>query len=360
MISTTMLSAIVVLGVLIFVHELGHFLVAKRKGVGVKRFSLGFGPKLVGRKIGETEYLISAVPLGGYVKMLGEAPGEEVAPDELARSFTHQTLWRRTQIVVAGPLFNLGFAVFAFALIFFLGFPVLTATVGEVKEGFPAAQGGLKGGDRVVAIDGVPVANWEKMAGLIRRSTADELRLTVSREGREVELSMRPRMDEVSTPFGEKVRVRVIGISPSGVFVKERSPNPIVALYKGAERTAKMTVLIVVGLVKLLQGIVPASDLGGPLLIAKLAGESAKGGLITLLHFMAFLSVNLAILNLLPIPVLDGGHLAFFAVEGIIGRPVSLKKREFAQQVGLFLLIMLMVFVFYNDLSRFVAAWFQN
>lgn len=356
---TVVVAAIIVLGVLIFVHELGHFLVAKRKGVGVKRFSLGFGPKLVGKKVGETEYLISAVPLGGYVKMVGEAPGEEVSAEDLPRSFTHQPVARRVAIVAAGPLFNLFFAVLVFTVIFLVGFPVLTATVGEVKEGFPAHQAGLRSGDTILAIDGQPVARWEDVAVAIRRSTKETITLKIDRAGKPFQVEVSPRLGEVATPFGEKQQAKIIGIGPGGQVRKERTLNPLLALYRALERTAKLILLIVVGIVKLFQGVVPTSELGGPLLIAQLAGESAKAGLVSLLHFMAFLSINLAILNLLPIPVLDGGHLLFFAVEAIYGRPLSMKKREFAQQVGFFLLLLLMVFVFYNDISRIFAGWFH-
>lgn len=357
---TFVLSAIVVLGVLIFVHELGHFLIAKWKRVTVKKFSLGFGPKILGKKIGETEYVISAVPLGGYVKMLGEAPGEEVTPEEEPRSFTHQSVGRRALIVAAGPIFNLLFAIFIFSLIFLVGFPLLTATVGEVKEGFPAEEAGIRPGDLVVAVEGKAIKSWEEMALAIRRSTQESLAFTVKREGKLIDLKVRPRQDEATTPFGEKQMVRVIGISPAGTVAKERTLNPVLALYRGLDRTARMTALIVEGVVKLIQGVVPAKELGGPLLIAKLAGESARAGLTSLVHFMAFLSINLAILNLLPIPILDGGHLAFFAFEAVAGRPLSLRKRELAQQVGFFLLALLMVFVFYNDISRIFSGWFQN
>jgi regulator of sigma E protease len=354
------LSAIVVLGVLIFVHELGHFIVAKRKGVGVKKFSLGFGPTLVGKKVGETEYVISAVPFGGYVKMVGEVPDAEIAREDIPGSFPHQSLPRRAAVVVAGPLSNFLFAVFLFFLIFMLGFPVLTATVGEVKEGFPADQAGLQAGDAIIELDGKPVNNWEEMALMIRESTRARMMLKVNRGGQLLDIKVEPRIDEASTPFGEKKKVRVIGITPAGDFKKERTLNPFLALYRGLKRTVSLTALIILGIVKLIQGVVPASELGGPLLIAQLAGESARAGLVALLHFMAFLSINLAILNLLPIPVLDGGHLMFFAVEGIYRRPLSVKKKELAQQVGFFIIMLLMVFVFYNDISRIFAKWFQD
>ncbi len=353
-------AAVFVLGVLIFVHELGHFIIAKRRGVGVEKFSLGFGPKLLGKRIGETEYVISAVPFGGYVKMVGEVPGEEIAEEDIPRSFTHQSLPRKASIVVAGPLFNFAFAVFLFFIIFMLGFPVLTATVGQVKEGFPAHQAGLKPGDTITALDGKPVDNWEGMAVMIRGSTGKEMVLKVERGGQLLDIKVVPRWDEGRTPFGEKKIVRVIGITPAGQFKKERTLNPFLALYRGLKRTAALTALIILGIVKLIQGVIPASELGGPLLIAQLAGESARAGVVALLHFMAFLSINLAILNLLPIPVLDGGHLLFFAVEGIYGRPLSVKKKEIAQQVGFILILLLMAFVFYNDIVRIFAKWLQN
>lgn len=357
---TFVISAIIVLGVLIFVHEFGHFIIAKRRGVIVKRLSLGFGPKLVGKRIGETEYRISAIPLGGYVKLVGELPGEPIPPEEVPRSFTHQSIGRRASIIVAGPLFNFLFAALLFMLIFLLGFPVMTTKIGDVKPSFPAHKAGIKTGDRIVAVAGREVKSWEEMALAIRKTTSQVVEVKVVRGDDLLTFQVQPQLDVVMSPFGEVQKARVIGIMPAGEIRKEGSLNPLVALYRGLERTAKLTFLVVVAVIKLIQGVVPASDLGGPILIAKLAGESAKAGVISLLHFMAFLSINLAILNLLPIPVLDGGHLLFLGFEAILGRPVSLRKRELAHQVGFFLLVLLMVFVFYNDISRIFSTWFSN
>jgi len=345
----TILSAIVVLGLLIFVHELGHFLAAKRAGVGVLKFSLGFGPKIFGFKRRETEYFISAVPLGGYVKMVGEDIKDEDV--DLERSFSHKPVGTRAFIVLAGPAANFLLAVFIFWLVFIIGVPTLTPLIGEVKEGFPAAEKGLRAGDRIVAFEGTPIKRWDELAGKIHRSPGQPVRLTIEREGDRFEITITPKPTKQKNIFGEEQEIGLLGIAPSEEIVIERV-DPFTALYRGFFKTLDLTRVILVSLLKLIQGQIPASTIGGPLLVAQMAGEQARMGFLSLLLFTAVLSVNLGILNLLPIPILDGGHLMFAALEGLRGKPISLKKREIAQQVGLVLLIGLMIFAFYNDIFR--------
>jgi regulator of sigma E protease len=346
------LWAVLVLGVLIFVHELGHFLVAKRAGVSVLKFSLGFGPKIAGFTRGGTEYLLSAIPLGGYVKMLGEDPKEEVA--DLERSFSAKPIGWRSLIILAGPGSNFLLAIAIFWVVFMVGVPTLTTKVGEVMEGFPAREAGLLRGDRIVAIEGQPIEKWEELAKQIHQSPGRPVRLTVEREGQRFDLAVAPKATKQKNLFGEEQEIGLLGIAPAEEFLTERT-NPITAFGRAVYKTYDLSVLILITFGKLLQGVVPAKTIGGPLLVAQMAGEQARLGILNLLFFTALLSINLAILNLLPIPILDGGHLFFALIEAARGKPVSLKKREMAQQVGLVLLVALMIFAFYNDIFRLLG-----
>ncbi|MBI2902540.1 MAG: RIP metalloprotease RseP [Candidatus Methylomirabilis oxyfera] len=347
-----LLWAVVVLGVLIFVHELGHFLVAKRAGVSVLKFSLGFGPKIAGFTRGGTEYLLSAIPLGGYVKMLGEDPKEEVVDRE--GSFSAKPIGWRSLIILAGPGSNFLLAVAIFWVVFMVGVPTLATKVGEVMDGFPAREAGVLRGDRIVAIDGQPIEKWEELAKQIHQSPGRPVRLTVEREGQRFDLAVAPKATKQKNLFGEEQEIGLLGIAPAEEFLTERT-NPIAAFGKAVYKTYDLSVLILVTFGKLLQGVVPAKTIGGPLLVAQMAGEQARLGVLNLLFFTALLSINLGILNLLPIPILDGGHLFFALIEAARGKPVSLKKREVAQQVGLVLLVALMIFAFYNDIFRLLG-----
>ncbi len=346
--------AVIALGILIVFHELGHFVVAKFSGVGVLTFSVGFGPKLWVKKVGETEYALSAFPLGGYVKMVGEDPGEEVKETDIARSFFHQGLGKRIAIVAAGPVFNLLLAVVVISLnLALFGAPALTSRVGDIRPDFPAGKAGLLKGDLIVAVDGQPINKWEELSNRIKESRGNALRLGVQRENRELEFTVQPTKSEGKNIFGEQKEFWVIGITAddSEIFV-ERIP-PLQALGQGFYKTGEFSVLTLVVIYKMIVGDVSPKNLGGPVLIAQIAGQQAQRGMGSFFFFVAILSVNLGVLNLLPIPVLDGGHLLFFLIEAIIGRPVELKNRERAQQVGLFILIFIMIYAFYNDIARF-------
>jgi len=536
---SSFVAFVVVLGILIFVHELGHFLMAKRFRVGVEKFSLGFGPKLIAKRVGETEYLLSAIPLGGYVKMIGEDPKEPLSPEDEARSFNHQPLLSRFLIVAAGPFSNILFAMLIFMGMFMVGYPSEDSTIGRVEEGSPAWEVGIRGGDHVVAVNHEPVRLWEELTERIKESDGNPLILTVRREEKQFEVTVQPMLRDRKNIFGESEERSVIGIlhhtlasvvgisnpvSPAGrsglrtgdrilavngeeinnfpqlkrslrrvrgtsieltvkreeeertltllltpselqalqadpekvptllgifpaeLFVQDlvedspaqaagiqagdrivaidgkilksfaelqeiigRNPgislsvqlvrggktltlpvvpeefltkdavgkrvvmgkigvlsayrpepgptlsvryNPFMAFYKGLQMTWDITRLIIVSLIKLIQQVIPADTIGGPILIAQLAGQQIQYGMLELFKFLALISINLGILNLLPIPILDGGHILFFVIEGLLGRPLSMQKREIAQQIGLFLLISLMIFAFYNDLMR--------
>jgi regulator of sigma E protease len=350
--SANIISFVIVLGVLIFAHELGHFLLAKLMGVGVEKFSLGFGPKIFGKKIGMTEYMISAIPLGGYVKMVGEEPDTELDDSLLPLSFSHKGLFRRSMIVLAGPAFNLLLSVVIFFVFFQVsGLPIMKPEVGEVQEGMPAHEGGIRPGDSIVSIDGKLVGRWEEMAALIKKSGGRPLNIGILRNNTSISVKIAPKVVASQNLFGEQIEKYAIGITASGAFSVEKL-NLLEAGAEGVSQTWEIAKLTVVAIGKIISGTVSAKTLGGPIMIAQMAGQQAKAGIANLIFFIALLSVNLGIINLLPIPVLDGGHLMFFFIEAVGRKPVNIKVREVAQQVGIFVLIMLMIFVFYNDIVR--------
>lgn len=348
---------IVVLGVLIFVHEFGHFIVARFCGVGVEKFSLGFGPRIFGRKFGMTDYRVSAVPLGGYVKMVGEEPDADISEEMLPLSFTHKPVWKRFLIVAAGPGFNLFLAVIIFFFLnLFVGLFILRPTIGDIKPDSPAAAAGISAGDEVVAIDGQEVDSWVKMAELISGSGGRELEVTVRSDGAVVNHRLQPNKITDKNLFGEEVERFVIGITSAGDVYTQKY-GLVAAMKQGVVQTWRIVELTVLSVAKIISGKISARNIGGPVAIAQMAGQQAQQGAVSLISFIALLSVNLAILNFLPIPVLDGGHLLFFAIEAIIRRPVSIRVREVAQQAGIFLLILLMILVFYNDISNWMTGW---
>ncbi|MCX5851648.1 MAG: RIP metalloprotease RseP [Deltaproteobacteria bacterium] len=353
MIGINIVSVIVLLGILIFVHELGHFLVAKACGVGVTTFSLGFGPRIIGRKWGETEYRLSLVPLGGYVRLLGESAEDELCPEDAHRSFLAQRVYTRIGIVAAGPVFNFLFAIIAFAIVFSTGVPVVTTRVGEVKENTAAYEAGIQKGDVITAIDGKQVSRWSELVDAVRESGGKPLVLSVKRDGAVKRMTITPRPVKDRNLFGEEIESYQVGIGMSDESVVTRM-NPARAVIRGLEETWSWVELIFVVIMKMVQRVVPVSELGGPILIAQMAGAQAQKGILSFIYFMAILSVNLGVLNLFPIPVLDGGHILFFLIEAVTGREVSVKWREMAQQVGFFLLIMLTLLVFYNDIMRII------
>ena len=347
----SILFAIVALGVLIFIHELGHFLFAKMFGVGVEKFSLGFGPKLFGKKIGETEYLLSALPLGGYVKMVGEGDDVELAEEDRHRSFADKPVLQRIAVVAAGPVFNLLFAYFIFILIFMIGVPAVTTKIGEVVAGKPAAKAGVMAGDRITAVNGKPVDRWEDFAKIIAEGKLTPLEIEVKRGESPLKFRMVPESRTGKNLLGDTVTHPVVGVVAAGESVTDHFP-PGEAIVRGSAQCWNVIRLTVLSLVRLVERAIPLDNIGGPIMIVKMAGEQAAAGGVNFLAFVALLSVNLGVLNLLPVPILDGGHLAFFLIELITGKPVSKRTREIAQQVGLVLLISLMMLAFYNDIAR--------
>ena len=437
---------LVVLGVLVAFHELGHFLAARWVGVKVLKFSLGFGPKLFGRQIGETEYLLSAIPLGGYVKLFGEDETEATTQEDRARSFAHQGLWGKVLIVAAGPGFNFILAYFIFAGWLATGAPLFVPTFqdltpnieamvpgspadtagiqigdhvsrvngqaistrtelfdavaksngqaltleikrdGQVKtltvtpttapgphasaqepgyylgveetpplvtsvmQGSPAMKAGLQAGDHVVNIEGQTIHTWSQMTGIVKENPSRRLQVEVLREGHRVSLTVIPSAEKAMVN-GQPVEVGKIGISGPGRSVM-RSSTPLMSLYDGLGATWGWTELTAIGLYKMIVGDISSKNIGGPLTIANISGEAAAQGASSVVFLIAILSINLGVLNLLPIPILDGGHLLFFLIEGILRKPLGERQREVAQQAGLVLLVGVMIFAFWNDLER--------
>lgn len=352
----TIVSFILVLGILIFVHELGHFLFAKLFKVKVLKFSLGFGPKLFGKTVGDTEYVVSAFPLGGYVKMVGQGSDEFDVPDEdQHRAFSYKPVWQRFLIVLAGPVFNLLLpVVLFFSVFFFMGIPegVDNTRIGVVTEGSAAEEAGLLAGDEIVAINGNETTGWMDILTNVKQSGGAQVTLSIMRHGAPLEIRVTPRVESAKNVFGEEVEKRfMIGIMKDDQVVYTEA-GFVEALKNGFMQTWMYVYLTFMSFVKLFQQVIPASELGGPILIAKMAGEQMQAGWVNLIYFMGLLSVNLGILNLLPIPVLDGGHLVFLTYESITRKPMSEKIQIVSQQIGMALLGTLMIFVFYNDIAR--------
>lgn len=349
-------SFILVLGLLIFVHELGHFLFAKLFGVRVLKFSLGFGPRLCGKKFGETEYVISAIPLGGFVKMFGENPDEQDVPiAEKSVSFVHKSVLQRFCIVLAGPSFNFLFTLVLFFFLFLIqGVPesVDSTRIGKVNDNSPAAIGGLLENDVILEINGKPTKVWLDVLEGVKNSGGQKISMLVQRGTQEISVELAPKVDTVKNIYGEKVEDRyMIGIVRYDDL--RYVPTGLIGAIKNAGlQTWGFVELTVTGFVKIIQQVIPASELGGPILIAQIAGQQMKAGFVNLLYFMGLLSVNLGVLNLLPVPVLDGGHLMFLTIEAVRRKPLEERAQILAQQVGMALLGTLMIFVFYNDIVR--------
>ncbi len=442
------IMAIAVLAVLIVVHELGHFLAAKYFGVYVDRFSVGFGKRLFGKRIGETDYCVCAIPLGGYVSMYGEQSskleetGEESNTQDIdmtGRSFTDKSAFARAVIIAAGPLMNIIFTALVFSSLFMTGFPAYDAIIGKVTNGSPAQQAGLVQGDKIVAIDGeevkswndvslaiidnpnkqleftlgngdkvfitpsaqkvsdifgdptdvgtigadlyvapiigslspdypaeqaglqigdkiltvdgIPMDTWSDSAMYIRSKPDVPINLEIERNGAVQTYTITPKLSNVPNGDGTESTVGLMGISPKAGDIMV-SYGFFEALQMGVDKTVEYTKMIIIGIGKLITGSVNRDTIGGPIMIVQMAADSAESGLVMLLTFMAVISLNLAIFNLLPVPVLDGGHLLIIAIETITRRKLSENIIGAFQRFGFGLLMLLMVFAFYNDLSR--------
>ena len=349
-----------VLTVLVYVHEWGHYWVARRNNVRVEVFSIGFGPEIYGwTNSAGTRWKISAIPLGGYGKIFGQSdlPEDEdeekqpLTPEEEEVSFQHKTLSQRSAIVVAGPLANFIFAVFLFAsLLMVFGAPRHYAGVGTVLPDSAAAEAGFQIGDRILSINDEPVTWFSDLVKIIRVNPGKPLKITVRRGGEEMTLAAVPKAEFRTDENGKSVEIGMLGVGYDPEQAKYERKNPLEATWAGVQQTVTLTGNILSYLGQLIIGQGDPKELGGPLRIAKLSGQMAQGGIDNLLFFMAALSVNLGLINLFPIPLLDGGHLLFFAAEAIRGRPLGPRAQEYGFRFGLILVLILMVFATWNDL----------
>ena len=437
----TIAAGIIMLGILVFVHELGHFCVAKFCGVKVLKFSLGFGPRLISHQYGETEYMICAIPLGGYVQMLGEGGGEqgedvELTPEEEQRSFSKIPLSRRMAIVAAGPIMNLvlpfmilplaymtginlpayleeppcvgyvipesdaadagfligdcitaisGLSVESWtdtgpALVNSAGEPIVftferdgltdertvdpenggleglqsigllpeqKAVIGGLAPAMPALDAGLEEGDLILSVGGREITSWYQLKGAIQESAGESIEVVVERNGKQRTFQLVPKKTDGGDSF-------LIGVAPQQetTFKRFSFGDAVVA---GYDRTTELIELTLVFIQKLFAGHVSTSNIGGPITVVQIAGQAAQTDISSIISVLAFLSIQLGILNLLPIPILDGGHLFFYFFELVFRKPISLRAREWAQQIGLILLLLLMVLAFYNDIVRMIG-----
>jgi regulator of sigma E protease len=362
----TLLLAILLFGILILFHELGHFIFAKLTGVKVLKFSIGLGPKLLGRKIGETEYVLSAIPFGGFVKPLGEEPGEEIAEEEKKRAFHFQPVWKRALIVLAGPVFNFFLAYIIFVVFLSLKLPVaipelssITTSIAGIVEDSPAAKAGIEENDVIVAINGSTVGDWGEMAEIISKHAGKELTLRIKRGEDFVMVRVIPAPTTLKDESGQEITVGRIGISKQLDF-KVIESSVFMAPLKGIEAVYEWSILTLEVVGKILTGSVSSKQVGGPILIVDAASKAASAGAATYFGFIAIISINLAILNLLPIPVLDGGHLMFMSIEAVRRRPLSDKVIGTATKIGLTLIILLIALVIYNDTLRIIVPWVQR
>ena len=348
----SLIAFIIVIGILVFIHEFGHFIAARLCGVGVEVFSLGFGPKILKKRIGRTYYCLSAIPLGGYVKMVGEEPGTTIEPEDVQSSFTHKSLLQKTIVVAAGPFFNFLLAVLIFYILYqFSGIYLAEPVVGKLMEDSPAVAAGIKPGDVIKEINQNKIESFEDIARIIGASNGEQLNIIVERGTRLKGIVLSPVLKPGKNLFGEEIKKYVIGIVGTGESF-HKSLNPFAALWHSFKDTYRLVKLTILSIGKMITGTISANNLGGPLMIAQMAGEQAKAGVMSFAWFIALLSVNLGIINLFPIPVLDGGHLLFFGIEAATGKAVSEKLREKLIQFGAAMLVALMVFVFYNDIVR--------
>lgn len=350
---TSVLAIVVVLGGLIFFHELGHFVIARAFRMGVSVFSLGFGKRLFGFTRGKTDYRVCVFPLGGYVQLVGESPDSELpegfTPDE---SFSRRAPWQRMLVVLAGPVFNFLLAWFIFwGLAFTQGVQELLPVVGQVTNSSAAHEAGIRPGDHILAVNGQDIGQWDDLVHRIEDNTGAPMRLRVLRDNAEFSLTVTPRLQEKRNLFGEVIVLPMLGIAPRG-DVASKNLNFFQAAVEGGRQIATVSGLMLQGIVKLIERVIPWSDMGGVILISEMIHKEAQNGLVNLLALTALISINLGILNLLPIPVLDGGHILFFFLETVTGKPLNPRVQQIALKIGMMLLLMLMIFATINDVLR--------
>lgn len=359
---------LLVLTLVVFIHELGHFLVARWCGVTVKAFSIGFGPEIYAFNDRHgTRWRFAWIPLGGYVKFADDENAasmpsrdalEKMTPAERAGSFQAKPVGQRAAVVAAGPIFNFILAIVLYsALNAYFGVRVMPAYVDSVVPEMPAAHAGFKAGDKILKINGAPIESFDDLQRIVGTSAGEELTFLVKRaDGDEVTLTATPAIDERKDPFGRTFRRGLIGIqrSMSPDKVQTLEVGPLEAIVRGVGETYSNIKQTVLGIGDMLTRRQSAEQMGGPIMMAEVTGKVAELGFEPMLRWIAFISANIGFLNLLPIPVLDGGHLLFYAYEAVARKPLSERLQMAGFQVGLALLMMLMAFVFYNDISNIV------
>jgi regulator of sigma E protease len=358
-----------VLTIVVFFHELGHFLVARWCGIRVLTFSLGFGPELAGfnDRYG-TRWKISAVPLGGYVKFFGDdnaasapdhAAAAAMSESEKKDSFIGQNVGARAAVVAAGPIANFILAIAIFAIIFMVvGKQTTSARVDAVQAGSAAAAAGFQPGDLVLSIDGDKIASFADMQRIVSVSSGEPLKIVVERKNNEITLRATPQLKEIKDNFGNVHRLGVLGISRSMApgDIKTEKLGPYGAVVLGAQETWFVVDRTLSYIGGVFSGREAADQLGGPIRIAQVSGQVASAGFVALIHLTAVLSISIGLLNLFPIPLLDGGHLLFYGIEAIRGRPLSERAQEVGFRIGLAIVVMLMIFATFNDILHLATS----
>ncbi|MFA5410532.1 MAG: RIP metalloprotease RseP [Candidatus Omnitrophota bacterium] len=343
---------LVIFGILIVVHEFGHFALAKLQGVRVERFSLGFGPALVKKKKNRTEYSINAIPLGGYVKLAGDNLEEyKGKPDE----YFSKTPGQRAAIIFCGPLLNYILGFLCFWVIFFFGYPTLTTRIGGLLDGYGAKEAGLEVGDKIIAVDGKNVKSWDDLQMLVyNKQLPAQVEISFLRGDKETKVNVALKERQLDDQMGAQRRVGLLGITPSPAETVNVRYGPGKSFILSLKRTLDMTGLTAKAIWRMLTGKLSFSEsVTGPLGIYYITSHAARLGMIAVLHLMAILSISLGIFNLLPLPVLDGGHIVLLAIEKVRGRALSIKAERIITQIGVTLIVSLAVFVTYNDILRF-------
>lgn len=341
---------LLILSVLIIVHEFGHFILAKKTGVRIEQFSLGFGRVLFRKKKNGTEYSVSAIPLGGFVKLAGDNLAEyKGKPDEYFSKAPGKRFW----IIFFGPLLNYCLGILLFWMIFFFGYPTLTTKVGGLIDGFGAKVAGLEVGDRITSIDTDKTENWEDLQKIISsKKEAASVSVSFLRGGKEISVNVKLKEEALEDQLGQKRNLRLLGITPSDEIIKVRH-GFVESFGLGLAKAGNLTLMTYKALGHLVTGRLSMREsMTGPLGIFFITSKATQLGVIAVLHLMAVLSLSLAIFNLLPLPILDGGHIALLVLEKIRGRVLSIKSEDIINKIGLSFIMLLVIFVTYNDITR--------
>ncbi|MDO9415416.1 RIP metalloprotease RseP [Pararhizobium sp.] len=360
---------LIVLTLLVFVHEMGHYLVGRWSGIKILAFAVGFGPELIGYTDGRgTRWKFCAIPLGGYVKFYGDEDAASIpdyekhaqlGEEERAQTFLGAKLWKRAATVAAGPIANFILAILIFSVLFSVyGKPVADPIVAEVKADSAAAVAGIQPGDLLMAIDGNPVVTFDDVRRYVSVRPELPITVTIQRSGQVMDIAMTPKRTEMTDQFGNKMELGIIGIvtnQETGNFRLEQY-TPVQAVGQGVLQSWHIVTGTFDYLSNVVTGRMKADQIGGPIRVAQASGQMATLGVTALLQLAAVLSVSIGLLNLMPVPVLDGGHLMFYAVEALRGRPVGVKTQEIAFRIGFAMILMLMVFATWNDtFGRFLG-----